>query len=192
MAILSEHFEIISRMTRRDEPPFTFVGEHARVEDVVNAPRTGGGDHVRLAIGGHGRNVTFPLAARYCDEINLDAAPYEMADAMAAVHGRCEEIGRDPASLLIVGGTNPAWPYPGLKSIGRQRLMRQEDVPALMSADFSRLTTRAEEFAVWVELGLDKIICGVPGLVDTDEGLYELIDDLHKAGIEFGPAAAGG
>ncbi len=184
MAILSEHLEIISRMTRRDEPPFTFVGERARVEDVANSPRTGGGDHVRLAIGGHGRNVTFRLAARYCDEVNIDAAPDEMADAIAAVRGRCEEIGRDPASLMIVGGTNPAWPYPGLKTIGRQRMMRQEDVPAIMSADFSTLTSRSEEFAHWVELGLDRIICGVPGLVDSDEGVYELIDDVRSAGID--------
>lgn len=185
MAILAEHFEIISRMTRRDEPSFTFVGEHVRVEDVPNAPRTGGGHHVRLAIGGHGRNVTFPLAARYCDEINLDAAPDEMADAVAAVRGRCEEIGRDPATLMIVGGTNPAWPYPGLKAVGNQQFMRQEDVPAIMSADFSTLTTRAEEFAHWVDVGLDRIICGVPGIVDTDEGVYELMDDVRAAGIDF-------
>jgi alkanesulfonate monooxygenase SsuD/methylene tetrahydromethanopterin reductase-like flavin-dependent oxidoreductase (luciferase family) len=145
---------------------------------------------VRLAIGGHGRNVTFRLAARYCDEVNIDASPDEMADAIAAVRGRCEEIGRDPASLLIAGGTNPAWPYPGLKAIGRQRMMRQEDVPAIMSADFSTLTTRSEEFARWVELGIDRIICGVPGLVDTDEGLYELIDDVRAAGIEFAAAQA--
>jgi hypothetical protein len=113
-----------------------------------------------------------------------------MGDAIAAVRGRCEEIGRDPASLLIAGGTNPAWPYPGLKAIGRQRMMRQEDVPAIMSADFSTLTTRSEEFARWVELGIDRIICGVPGLVDTDEGLYELIDDVRAAGIEFAAAQA--
>ena len=72
MAILSEHFEIVSRMTRRDEPPFTFTGAHARVEDVVNNPRTGGRDHIPLLIGGHGKNVTFRLAAKYCDEINID------------------------------------------------------------------------------------------------------------------------
>ena len=52
-------------MTRRDEAPFTFAGAHAHVEDVTNAPRTGGGDHVRLLVAGHGRNVTFRLAARY-------------------------------------------------------------------------------------------------------------------------------
>lgn len=189
MAILSEHFEIISRMTRRDEPPFTFEGQHARVENVVNNPRTGGGDHIKLLIGGHGRNVTFRLAARYCDEVNIDAAPDEMADAMAVVRDRCDEIDRDPATLMMSTGTNPAWPYPGLRVIGNQRMMRQEDVPGIMSADLSKLTTRSEELAHWVDLGLDRVVCGVPGLVDTDEGIYELIEDCRTAGIELTPAA---
>ena len=111
LAILGEHFEIISRMTRRDEPPFTFEGVRSRVEDVVNSPRTGGGDHVRLAIGGHRPNVTFRLAARYCDEINVDLPADDMAEAMRVLADRCAEIGRDPASLGVVTGTNPAWPY---------------------------------------------------------------------------------
>ena len=85
LAILGEHFEIISRMTRRDEPPFTFEGQHARVENVVNSPRTGGGDHVRLAIGGHGRNVTMRLAARYCDEINIDLPADALPEAIAVL-----------------------------------------------------------------------------------------------------------
>jgi len=190
LAILGEHLEIISRMTRRDEPPFTFEGARARVQDVVNAPRTGGGDHVRLAIGGHGPNVTFRLAAKYCDEINIDLPAESMAEARAVLADRCAEIGRDPATLRVVAGTNPAWPYPGLKAIGKQRLMRKEDLPAIMPYDFDALLPRADEFAQWVELGIDGVICGVPGLVDTDEGLYELIDDLRTAGIELTPTAA--
>jgi alkanesulfonate monooxygenase SsuD/methylene tetrahydromethanopterin reductase-like flavin-dependent oxidoreductase (luciferase family) len=190
LAILGEHFEIISRMTRRDEAPFTFEGEHARVENVVNTPRTGGGDHVRLAIGGHGKNVTFRLAAKYCDEINVDLPAESMAEAIAVLADRCDEIGRDPATLDIVTGTNPAWPYPGLRAIGRQRLMKKEDLPAIMPYDFDNLLPRADEMAQWVELGIDSIICGVPGLVDTDEGVYELLDDLRTAGIEPAPAAA--
>lgn len=190
LAILGEHFEIISRMTRRDEPPFTFKGTRARVEDVVNAPRTGGGDHVRLAIGGHGRNVTFRLAAKYCDEINVDLPPEDMAEGMAVLADRCDEIGRDPATLGITTGTNPAWPYPGLKAVGRQRFMRKEDLPAIMPYDFDALLPRAEEMARWVELGIGTVICGVPGMVDTDEGVYELLDDLRQAGIELAPTAA--
>jgi alkanesulfonate monooxygenase SsuD/methylene tetrahydromethanopterin reductase-like flavin-dependent oxidoreductase (luciferase family) len=191
LAMLGEHFEIISRMTRRDEPPFTFEGTYARVENVVNAPRTGGGDHVRLAIGGHGKNVTMRLAAKYCDEINIDLPADALAEAKVLLADRCDEIGRDPSTLGVVTGTNPAWPYPGLRAVGRQRLMAKEDLPAIMPYDFDNLLPRADEMAQWVELGIDSIICGVPGLVDTDEGIYELIDDMHTAGLELSsPAAA--
>ena len=192
LAILAEHLEIISRMTRRDAEPFTFEGVHAQVRDVVNNPRTGGGDHVRLAIGGHGRNVTFRLAARYCDEINMDVPPEDMAEAMAVLADRCIEIGRDPATLGISTGTNPAWPYPGLQAVGRQRFMQKEDLPAIMPYDFDALLPRAEEMARWVELGIDTVICGVPGLADTDEGLHELLDDLRAAGIELTPPTPSG
>ncbi len=189
LAILAEHYEIICRLTRRDEPPFTFTGDHARVEDVLNDPRTGGGDHIRLAIGGHGRNVTFRLAARYCDEINIDLPPEDMAEARVVLADRCAEIGRDPASLAVATGTNPAWPYPGLRATGRQRFMRTEDLPSIMPYDMAAIAPRAEEFRRWVELDIDRVICGVPGVVDTDEGVYELIDDLRAAGIELAPTA---
>lgn len=188
LAILGEHLEIISRMTRRDEPPVTFEGAHAQVDEAVNSPRTGGGDHVRLAIGGHGRNVTFRLAARHCDEINIDLPAEDLAEAMVVLADRCHEIGRDPATLGVVTGTNPAWPYPGLKVTGRQRFMRKEDLPAIMPYDFDALLPRADEMAQWVELGIDGVICGVPGLVDTDEGIHELIDDLRSAGLELSAA----
>lgn len=192
LAILGEHLEIISRMTRRAEPRFTYAGEHARVEEVANSPRTGGGDHVRLAIGGHGPNVTFRLAARYCDEINVDLPPEDMPDALALLADRCEEIGRDPTTLGVAVGTNPAWPYPGLRAVGRQRFMTPKDLPAIMPYDLAAIAPRAEEFARWVELGIDRLICAVPGFADTDEGVYELIDDLRAAGIELAPSEAGG
>jgi alkanesulfonate monooxygenase SsuD/methylene tetrahydromethanopterin reductase-like flavin-dependent oxidoreductase (luciferase family) len=190
MAILAEHFEIVSRMTQRDAPPFTFEGEHASVENVINNPRTGGRDHIPLLIGGHGRNVTFRLAARYCDEINIDVDLADMPESIDVLTDRCAEIGRDPATLTISTGTNPSWPYPGLKTIGRQRMMTPADLPAILKADFSKLGTRAEELAGWHELGMDRVTCGVPGLVDTDEGIYELIDDCRAAGIEITPAHA--
>ena len=194
LAMLSEHFEIISRMTRRDESPFTFEGRFARVAEVVNNPRTGGRDHIPLLIGGHGRNVTFRLAARYCDEINIDVDLVDMPETLAVLHDRCGEIGRDPKTLMVSTGTNPAWPYPGLRVIGKQRMMTPADLPAILKADFSKLGTRAEELAGWRELGMDRVTCGVPGLADTDEGLYELIEDCRMAGLAItppAPAAAG-
>jgi alkanesulfonate monooxygenase SsuD/methylene tetrahydromethanopterin reductase-like flavin-dependent oxidoreductase (luciferase family) len=190
LAMLGEHLEIISRMTRRDEPPFTFIGEHARVEDVINNPRTSGRDHIPLLIGGHGRNVTYRLAAKYCDEIQIDVDPPDWKEHVAVVAERCEEIGRDPSTLMVSAGTNPAWPYPGLKVTGRQRFMTQDDVPSIMPATLGNLKTRAEEIATWQELGIGRLVMGAPGAADTDEAIYELVEDLRTAGIELTPAEA--
>jgi alkanesulfonate monooxygenase SsuD/methylene tetrahydromethanopterin reductase-like flavin-dependent oxidoreductase (luciferase family) len=46
--------------------------------------------------------VTFRLAARFADELNLVFLdPTATAEAMAVARQRCEEIGRDPATLRL-------------------------------------------------------------------------------------------
>ena len=50
-------------------------------------------------VGGNGPNVTWRLAARHADELNLDGmSPDEVAEALPVIRSRCEEIGRDPAT----------------------------------------------------------------------------------------------
>jgi hypothetical protein len=59
-----------------------------------------------------------------------------------------------------------------------------------MPATLSALKTRPEEIATWRELGIDRLVMGAPGMADTDEALYELVEDLRTAGIELTPAEA--
>src|SRR5690349_11075033 len=166
LAILAEHFEIVRRLTRRDEPPFSFEGTSAQVHDVTGAPYGVQEPEIPLLIGGHGKNVTFRLAAKYCAEINIDLSLEDMPDGLRVLRERCEEIGRDPRTLAIASGTNPAFPYKGLRVTGSQRMMKQEDLPSVMSFDLSALSTRAEEIRAWGELGTDRICCGAPGLAE--------------------------
>ena len=49
--------------------------------------------------------------------------------------------------------------------------------------DISQLTSRAEEIQASREVGIDRMCCGVPGVAETDESLYELAEDLEKAGV---------
>jgi alkanesulfonate monooxygenase SsuD/methylene tetrahydromethanopterin reductase-like flavin-dependent oxidoreductase (luciferase family) len=188
LAILAEHLEIVSRLTRRDHPPLTFDGRGARADGAVNVPATGGRDHIPLLIGGHGRNVTFRLAARYCDEINIDLMPPDMPAALEVLADRCAEVGRDPQSLRVAATIGPAWPYAGLRVTGRQRMMVQDDVPAVMEGStVSAVGTRVEEMVAWRELGIDRLIVGGPGMADTDEAFDELVEDLTAAGIRLHP-----
>jgi alkanesulfonate monooxygenase SsuD/methylene tetrahydromethanopterin reductase-like flavin-dependent oxidoreductase (luciferase family) len=56
-------------------------------------------DHIPLLIGGGGEKKTIPLAARYFDHLNIAAGFDELPRKVQVVKERCEEIGRDPATL---------------------------------------------------------------------------------------------
>jgi alkanesulfonate monooxygenase SsuD/methylene tetrahydromethanopterin reductase-like flavin-dependent oxidoreductase (luciferase family) len=184
MDLLSEHFEIISRLTRRDEGPVTFTGRHAWVDGGLNAPATGGRDHIPLLIGGHGRNVTFRLAARYCDELNINLRPDEMPPYLDVVRQRCEEIGRDPATLALQSGTNPSQVYPGLRETGGQRMMGPGDYPmSVVRTAGQPQRSRPEIIAALAELGFSRFVAGVPGLANTFATLDEFLDDWAAAGM---------
>ena len=75
-----------------------------RVRDAINIPKPLQQPHVPIMVGGNGQNVTWRLAARYADELNLDGkSPSEVAAALPIIRSRCEEIGRDPATLARLG-----------------------------------------------------------------------------------------
>lgn len=185
MKILSEHFEIIWRMTRQGEPPFTFHGAHARVENVSNSPRSARSPGVKLLIGGHGKNYTFRIAARYCDELNINTFPDEVPALLEVFRERCAEIGRDPATVELNCGTNQIMRYKGLRVTGGQRFAEPHELAYQDPAKVAAVGTRAEELAQWRELGFHRLTAGIPGLHNTDEGLYEFIEDCRTAGIDF-------
>ena len=185
MEWLSEHFEIIWRMTRQGEPPFSLEGTYARVEEVAATPRSARSPGVRLLIGGHGKNYTFRLAARYCDELNLNVFPDEVPALLDVFRERCAEIGRDPATVELNCGTNQIMRYKNLRVTGGQRFAEPHELAYQDPAKVAAVGTRAEELAQWRELGFHRLTAGIPGLHSTDEGLYEFIDDCRTAGIDF-------
>lgn len=80
----------------------SYRGTHASVDGAINEPRGLQAPRIPIMVGGNGRNVTWRLAARYADELNLDAvAPVDIPEALDVIRSRCEEIGRDPASLRV-------------------------------------------------------------------------------------------
>jgi len=100
LATLRDHLEVITRMLGPGRA--TFLGAHASVQGAINEPKGLQSPHVPIIVGGNGRLVTFRLAARFADELNfvyLD--PAGVADAAPVARERCEEIGRDPASLRV-------------------------------------------------------------------------------------------
>ena len=112
-------------------------------------------------VGGNGPNVTWRLAAKYADELNLDNVSIdEMDDAMAVIRQRCEEIGRDPASLSV--SVHVWW----------------ESVPEHGQQSVDLLARYAEK-------GVSRVIALIRESVNSDDALAHWADDARAAGVEM-------
>jgi alkanesulfonate monooxygenase SsuD/methylene tetrahydromethanopterin reductase-like flavin-dependent oxidoreductase (luciferase family) len=100
LAILRDHLEVVTRML--GPGPASYAGEHASVIDALTEPKGIRQPRIPIIVGGNGPEVTWRLAARFADELCLDGLdPDGVRNALPIVRRRCEEIGRDPATLRV-------------------------------------------------------------------------------------------
>jgi F420-dependent oxidoreductase-like protein len=100
LGALRDSLEIITRMLAPGHA--TYQGNYASVADAVNVPKGIQKPRPPIVVGGNGRDVTFRLAAKFADELNLVYVDTDqVAELMPIARQRCEEIGRDPATLRI-------------------------------------------------------------------------------------------
>ena len=139
----------------------TFEGVHSQVRDARNVPKPIQRPRVPIMVGGNGPNVTWRLAARHADELNLDGfTPAEVAEALPIIRGRCEEIGRDPATLAV-----------SIHLWGEHLV--QSGAP------------RIDLLAGYRELGVRRVMGLVRDTARTDDALESLAEDARAAGIEM-------
>ena len=126
LAVLADHLEIISRMLGPGRA--TFHGSRASVEDAIHEPK-GVQPRIPILVGGNGPKVTWRLAARCADELNLDAlTPAQVEAALPVIRDRCSEIGRDPATLAV---SVHIWGDAGAVAAGPERRQRFRDYESL-------------------------------------------------------------
>jgi F420-dependent oxidoreductase-like protein len=100
LAILADHLEIITRMLAPGRA--TYEGKYAHVRDAIHEPKGLQQPRLPIVVGGNGPKVTWRLAARFADELNLDAMPPEDVErSLLVIADRCREIGRDPSTLQV-------------------------------------------------------------------------------------------
>jgi hypothetical protein len=165
--MLGDHLEIITRMLEGDDRArATFRGTYARVQGAINRPKPIQRPRLPIMVGGNGPNITWRLAARYADELNLDGlTPEEVAEVLPIIRARCEEIERDPASLRVSVHT---WhESPGVSSPGQQRV---------------------DLFAAYRQLGVHRVQSYVDGFADGLEALESFAADVVAAGATLDPA----
>jgi F420-dependent oxidoreductase-like protein len=92
---LEEALEIISPMLRGE--PATIEGKWYTARGAMNNPRVR--PKIPIMLGGGGEKKTFRLAARFADHMNIICDVADIPRKVAALRQRCEEAGRDPATL---------------------------------------------------------------------------------------------
>ncbi len=129
--------------------------------DAINVPRGLQQPRVPIMVGGNGPKVTWRLAARHADELNLDwLSPDEVRDAKPVIASRCEEIGRDPASLRLS------------VNIGRDTI--KVAGPA-----------RVELLAGYREVGVARVMTLLQESATSDTALELLAEDARAAGCNL-------
>jgi F420-dependent oxidoreductase-like protein len=158
LAILADHLEIITRMLGPGRA--TYEGKHAHVRDAIHEPKGLQQPRIPIVVGGNGPQVTWRLAARFADELNLDAmTPDDVARVLPTIRARCEEIGRAPESLPV---SVHIWGEAGAVAPGGQR---------------------QDRLGRYAELGISRVIIqGFPAVQD-ETALDLLVDDCAAAGL---------
>jgi F420-dependent oxidoreductase-like protein len=158
---LGETLEIVTRLLRPGRERATFEGRHHRVRGAINLPRPVQQPRLPVMVGGNGPNVTWRLAARFADELNLDnMPPGELRDKLPLIHARCEEVGRDPATLALSG----------LIFWGDAAVRGQE---------------RVDRLGAYRELGLSRVMCLLQESTRSDEPVHAFVEDALTAGCEL-------
>jgi F420-dependent oxidoreductase-like protein len=172
LAMLADGLEVITRMLGGEPGErATYEGEHARVGDAINNPRGLQDPRIPIMVGGNGPEVTWRIAARFADELNLDGlSPAELREALPVIRSRCEEIGRDPATLRI--SLHAWWGDDEWRTAGDRRIAYLGEL---------------------ADLGLHRVMGLLQASAQSNEPLEALAEDAGAAGItlETGPSAHG-
>jgi F420-dependent oxidoreductase-like protein len=152
--ILADHLEVITRMLAPGRA--TYDGAYASARAAINEPKGLQSPRIPIVIGGNGPNRTWRLAARFADELNLDAMPpARVAEALPVIRERCREAGRDPASLKV-------------------------SVHMWGEAATARGQARRDRLRDYEDLGVDRVMLQGFGAV-SDEALLEAIAEDCQA-----------
>lgn len=162
LGLLRDHLEVMRAMlapgrARVSTPSIT-------VADAVNEPPGLQRPGIPIMVGGNGPEVTWRLAARFADELNFDGLlPPAVRDALPVVASRCEEIGRDPASLAISA------------HIFASHVAEAGSARRALMADYA-------------DAGMSRVMMRLHASAVSDQALVDLADDARAAGCEMAPA----
>ncbi len=184
MAILEEQLEVV--LGHWSEGPFSFDGQHYRVQELDARPKPVQRPHPPLIMGGNAGPRSAALAARYADEYNT-AFPTldDVRQRKAKIDQACEQAGRDPLPFSImtavVVGTGSEELH---RRLGRLAEKIGADPGQLASEPppgwvVGTVEQAAEQLAALKDSGVSRVMC--------QQLLHDDLDAVALLGSELAP-----
>jgi F420-dependent oxidoreductase-like protein len=167
---LDEQLAIITGLwTTKVGSTFDFAGKHYQLKNSPALPKPLQSPHPPIIIGGHGKQRTPRLAAKYASEFNVPFAPYEVSKTQfLLVDEACRAIDRDPSSLIrsvaqvVCCGRDQAEVARRAANIGREA--EELSTNGLAGTPAQLL----EKIATYQDLGVSRIYLQVLDVKDLD------------------------
>jgi F420-dependent oxidoreductase-like protein len=167
---LDEQLAIITGLwTTKVGSTFDFAGKHYQLKNSPALPKPLQSPHPPIIIGGHGKQRTPRLAAKYANEFNVPFAPYEVSKTQfLLVDEACRAIDRDPSSLIrsvaqvVCCGRDQAEVARRAANIGREA--EELSTNGLAGTPAQLL----EKIATYQDLGVSRIYLQVLDVKDLD------------------------
>jgi F420-dependent oxidoreductase-like protein len=158
MDVLAEQLEIVHGHWA--DEPFSFQGEHYRLEDLDARPKPVQRPHPPLIMGGAAGPRAARLAARWADEYNTVMPTVAVArERREAIARACEAAGRAPIPFSVMA-------------------------PVIVGRDEREVAERGRELAAWREREVDLAAEAETGFVGTVEQVVERLAGYAAAGVE--------
>ena len=127
---LGETLEILHQAFTNEVIDFT--GKHFTVRDMPIKPGPVQQPRPPIVVGGVGEKYTLPLVARYADVWNVPTyALGELAHKVSVLRSICDEVGRDPSSIVLsVEAVMALAPDDGALPVVRELAEKRFGVPA--------------------------------------------------------------
>jgi F420-dependent oxidoreductase-like protein len=170
-ALLEEQLELITGLWQTPVgEPYSFAGEHYRLEDAPALPKPVQ-HRVPVIVGGGGAKRTPAIAARFATEFNIGFQPeHVVAEKFDGVRAACAAIGRDAATLKL------SVALPTLAGADESDLVRRAEATGRDLAEFrgdTNITGGAPEIVAKVErlraLGAERVYFQLMDMRDLDQ-----------------------
>ena len=158
MDMLAEQLEVVHGQWTSS--PFSFAGEHYRLEALDAQPRPLQQPHPPLLMGGKAGPRAAALAARWADEYNTAFATLdELLPMKARVDAACEAVGREPIPFSLMTGVLVGRDRAEYEERRRLLTERRSEAPGGGAWITGTVDEVAEQLGALRDAGVARVMC---------------------------------